>query len=357
MYKESKVKKKHLALKIICPIILLLVILIYCIFSKAGMKTYSKNSELKDVIHKFDIVSDKGGSTSLCENDVNEILNLVVGKGITKKNITIKKSWVDISNDNVTVYALAKYKNFELLLSSIGKITYNENLVYRPEKFKVGKITIPKSIALNNVQKLLKNKIVIEDENIIVKKDNIPLHIDNVKCENGNVIVCIKKSIKSQILDKVNTELASIAKNTKDNSKKQKISDMQNKIKTMKDEIQKKQNNNNSKQVSKNVNSNNKNIAKNSSTKAKGSASKAISELSAARGSISSGKGKQMVDIMISTINQLNSNPSSNCRGNVGAVVSIYKSLTPQQKKNFKNALFTNVDTANALKLKSYFKI
>lgn len=311
-----KVKSKSKKLLIVVFILLIVAIPVYMVFAKGEYKNYSGDESFKALMGVMMNTIENQGEIELDQNEINALGSSYFKNGVKKGNITVNGFNVDIKKNTVVTLIPVKYKGLSVLLSSEGNFVFEEeNIRYIPKYFKVGKITLPKDTILNYVENHFKGKVIVDDNSLLIRKSVLPSDIESFKFSDGKLILVAKKEAKEAI-GKTNESIRKIEQ-----------------------------------KVKKDANKGNKNTSKSS----EGSLNKISEDLGSLYRTISSQKEKQIVNIMNSTVNKLQNDSSYNFWGDAKNVTAIYKSLTPEEKKNFKTNLFNNVDLENALKLKDNY--
>ncbi|WP_392486696.1 hypothetical protein ACER0A_003060 [Haloimpatiens sp. FM7315] len=358
--------KKKTAKKIFAgiagSIVLVICVLSYCIFSKSEYKSYVKDNSA-NVFAKLKTLNSSLKPVELEEEDINQILDFSLAGKIARGDLNIEKSWAKMEENQITLYALTDYKNLHVLLSTKGTISYGDNLVYTPKEFKVGKLPVSKKMVMDKLMGALKGIADIKGDNIIVSKDKLPLSIKNMVLNNGKLCVTVKEPLEKQFLNKMHKDLNTLTSQVKDEKILSKINKAKGQIKSMisdiKDESAETSNKNvaSAKSNTKVKAENEKATKNNVNINLDASLGKAAGELSMAKSAVSSSGGRQIIDIMRGTVSTLKGNPKYNYSGDMGEVIGIYRTLTPEQKKNLKSAIYSNVDVGNAVKLRSMFGI
>ncbi|MCY6484391.1 hypothetical protein OW763_08475 [Clostridium aestuarii] len=392
-----KKKVKNVVLKIILFIVCIIGVFAYLIFSKGDYK-YTANNQAAagSLLSILGEAAENEGKLELTQEDINNITSSYFTEPIKKGSLIVKDFNVNILNDKIIMFVPVEYKKLNLVLSTKGELIYDKkNLIYKPEYFKVGKLKLSKNMVLNNIQKYLAGKVIVENNNIKLNRDISEDDIRDVKINGDKLflsvkpLIPIKKNNKEEkkqenikiTLDKTSESLKELQSKVKDEGNKQEIKKTIEIVEKAKKDI----NNLDNKKILDKIDEGLKNIAKNSKDKeVKDSINKIIKEpsennnpkveekinkekkdesiqkslakakgdLGRIRSSVTTAKEKEMVDIMSSTVDNLMANPSYNFWGNVKRVKSIYKTLPPEQRKKFKNSLYSNTDMDNAEKLR-----
>lgn len=342
-------------------------------FDKQGYTL--SNSSAENVLTKINTAEKDGKMISLTKEEINSLLSMVYKNPKQKGNVTIKAPQVDLEGDKVIAKVPIIYKSMEVILWTKGSISQNEdNIIYAPDSFKIGKLTVPKSIVISKLNSRLKDgKISIKESNILINKKAIPFFINDINIKNNVMNIKISKIPPSLLFDggknvkielnKLKDELNSLKEKGLTTEQKQEIQQIINKID--------KNLSSNSQEILKNIVKDIDNISNNikdenkkqeiekitdqinnNQAQAKAALSKLGGQLSAAQAAISSSGGKQAIGIMASTVSKMASNTSYNYGGDAAAARSIYDKLTPQEKAQVKAAIFSNVDMSNVSQIR-----
>ncbi|MTK12205.1 MAG: DUF2140 domain-containing protein [Clostridiaceae bacterium] len=262
--------------------------------------------------------------------DLNGIINMYFKSSKSFGKVTIKGVHSDILDNNLKLYIPIRYNGYNLLLSSEGQLLYKDNkVIYKPDYFKAGKISLPKSMVLDKLKSKLKKGIAIENDNIAIDKSFFILDIKNVEIKNNKVLVSVQKpsvTLEEKLKSlQQGLKVPGAAESSSTNSKGDNSSDQ---------ELNKGKSNSTEEVISSNKNSSERNEA----------LDRINSGLGAAMSSVSTGGQKAVISQMISVVNTMKSNPSYNPYAAESSVRSIYKNLTPKEKSELKSAVFSNVD-------------
>lgn len=366
-------------------IALLIVGSIALAFNKQGYTL--NNSSAEGVINKITSAEKDEKMVALTKEEINSLLSKVYKNPKQKGNIIIKAPQVDLEGDKAIVKIPVTYKSIEVVLWTTGSVSQDEeHIIYSPDSFKVGKLPVPKSMVISKLKSKLKDEnITIEDSSILINKKAVPFSIMDINIKDSIMNMKISKispgllfnggkNVKIE-LDKLKDELNALKEKGLTAEENQKIQEIINKIdknlgsnsreilqnivkdidnisKNIKDGDKKQE----VEKVKEEVNKKQEEINKNQA-KAKASLLRLSGQLSAAQGAVSSPGGRQAIGIMISTASKMASNPSYNYGGDEAAARSIYSKLTPQEKTQVKNAIFSNVDMSNISQIRQLLGI
>ncbi|KEH84876.1 hypothetical protein [Clostridium novyi] len=316
---------------IISALILIIGICSYMLFSKNGYKEYTSGESFANLIDILLETSKGKDSLEINEESLNSIVSSYLNQGIKKDNITLKGFNANISKDKIKMLVPVKYKSLPFMLSTEGKIQLKDSkLIYVPEDFKVGKISISKEKVLSYLKKMNNNKLNIEDDKLIINANLFSKKVRITNIENGKFVGKINDSGKKMAgrIDKAVKKFES---------------------KDMEKKIEEKLNSKDSKSIESKINEKASSAKLNSKASNKSNNSSSRSDNS--RSSLGA-KESQMISIMNSTISKLDANISYNYWPDVEKVMEIYDSLPPKEKAKFKNQVFNYVDVAKAKEIK-----
>jgi hypothetical protein len=341
-----RISLKSKGLKFSLAILAVILIFSYLVFSKGNYKEYSGQESFGTLMSLLLDTVQSEGKMEITEEDISVLGSSYFKDGVKKGNLTIKGLNVVLGEDKAKFLIPVKYKGLSVLLTTEGQVAMDDSsIVYTPEYFKVGKINLPKSKTLGYIGGHFKGKMLVEEGKIVVSKNILPDDIETFTIKDGKILCTAKKETREtlaktnetikKIEEKVKLESGTVLKNLENNAGGKNSSTGNGSLGSSE---------NNTSKGNSNEGENNSNSG--------GSLSKIGGELGSLYGNVSSSKEKQMVNIMSGTVNNLQSDSSYNFWGDVKSVMSIYKSLTPEEKERFKIQVFSNVDMENALKLK-----
>lgn len=344
--------------KIIIAFLIVIISASYMIFSKGDYKNYKGEESFKALMGVLFNTIENKDAIILEEKDINALGSTYFKEGLKKGNLIISGLNIKLKEDNVTVLVPIRFKGLPLMLSSRGKFSFNNgNVNFVPDYFKVGKISLPKNLILSYIKNNLKDKIVVEGDKLSISSSILPIKVDNMKIDDGKVILSYKQEANEEIkkaseaIKKLEQQLKDQLDKKLNNSNLESSTSKSNSDKVSSDDYNK---NNNSTAISGN-NTNSSNNSTANGENMNGSFDKVAKDLNSLYGDISTPKEKQMVGIMNSTVNNLMGNSDYNFWGDMKEVMSIYKTLSPEEKKKFKTKVFDNIDLENALKIKNNY--
>lgn len=362
-------------------LIVSLTVFVFICASMFYLITYNHNNSFSssnslDAINKVRGAEASGSTVELTSNEVNEIYSIYLKNGKTKGSITLTGVTTTISDNALTTNLFIKYKNFNLLLSSKGNISYeNEEILYKPSWFKIGKLPINTSIIMNLALKYSNEDFKITNNCFEISKKNFPFKINNLSVNDNKLVLSLEKfSTSSLFASLTDSNLNTVPKNNNDEQQKSAINQTISSVKQEEKVIAQAGSSdtsstntyNSTSQASSsesqpsatNTSNQSSSVASNQQTNTKAAALNKVSvQLSAALSSVNSAGGKEVISIMINTVNTLAVNPSYNYSSDVTAVKSKYVALTQEERDSIKIALLSNVDLQTALELRNAFGI
>lgn len=169
-------QRKNKVIGVLLGIFVVITIVAYLIFSKGAYNNIQTSQAAgRNLIKVFTNTMNNGGIMELSDSDINSLVISYFNKDKDQnninldyksinipvnKNIFIKGFAVKINESDITAYIPVKYKSMSFLLSSKGSIVSNgEYIGYKPRNFKIGRITLPMNLILNNIDKYLNEQI------------------------------------------------------------------------------------------------------------------------------------------------------------------------------------------------------
>ncbi|KAJ48710.1 hypothetical protein BD780_000070 [Clostridium tetanomorphum] len=310
----------------------------------------------------------KGEKVTLNSKELNNIFAVVYKNNKKLDNIVIKTPEAYVKEDKIGIKIPVEIKGMEFIASSEGTLKYeNDNVIYTPEFFKVGKLNLPKNFVINKIKEFKNLGITVEDGNIKLNKNKIPFSIKDLYIENGTLTISMNKFSSNTLfkhrnnvkieLSKLKEQLILQREKSPSEEEKREIDkiitqiEKDNPSQQLLDKVNRqiKENNNISQEIKEAQNKNNSDKVQ--------ALSRVRDGLSKAMGQTGSEEGKKIIGMMISTINKMISDAAYDYNGDAVAVRSIYSKLSPQKKASFKSAIFSNVDGGSIMELRNAFGI
>lgn len=164
-----------------------------------------KKTETTEVINKLKYIKVTGGDFELVQKDLDEISNIYFQKPINKKGVTLQGVNINILKNELLIEAPIKYNNVDLLVSSKGKMSLsNGEVVYTPDNFKIGKLTMPKSLVISQLKKQQNNIFYVEGNLIKIKPDVLPIKIEKLKIIDNKILGTAEKPNINMLIDNLN---------------------------------------------------------------------------------------------------------------------------------------------------------
>lgn len=273
---------------------------VYTLALSKGNYTKGNSSSIAG-INKIRGAEKEGTAISINSTEFNDILSVLYKNSKKKGNIAIKTPEGFLQDKYIGFKIPVLYKEKEVILYTKGTLEYkDEKIIYSPESFKVGKLSLPKSFVMNMLKKYAEDNLIMENGNIEINKKLIPFSITSLDVNNGILTMRIGKFAEGSLFN------------------------------------------------------NEKNIEKKNSSKA-AALSNISEQLYGARGSAGSEGGEQIISIMASCSSKMAANPSYNYGEDVSTVKSIYSKLNSQQKAAVKAAIYSNVSPENINEIRNVF--
>lgn len=190
---ENPKKRKLKIIMIIC-IVLAAVIgtTAYLVFSNKTPDI--AESESFDLSKRITDVKDNGGTLELSEGEVNTTIKTLIDKPIEKNGMIIKGAYVNIEDGEITLYAPINYKGMNILPNVTGNISFeNDKLIYKIDSIKVGKLSMPKDVLINDLKNFSNEDVVIEGDRIEISRSLIPFNAENIYLSGDKVIADLNK--------------------------------------------------------------------------------------------------------------------------------------------------------------------
>jgi len=163
-----------------------------------------RKTESTKILSKLSLIKLKGGEFQLDQRDVDELSNLYA-KPMNKGAMTLKGVNIEVLDEELLIQAPISLNNLNLLFTSRGKINIsNGEIVYIPENFKIGKLTLPKSLVISQIKKQNNEIFYVEDNLIKIKESVLPFKISTIKIEDNKIVGTAGKLDIKKLLDDLN---------------------------------------------------------------------------------------------------------------------------------------------------------
>ena len=189
---RTKKSKKSKGTLVFIILLAALALLVYSVLYTGGVVL--KKTDSTEVINKIKVIQIKGGEFELNQEDVDQISNLYFASPKNKGDITLKGANIEILKDELLIEAPISYKNINLLLSSTGKISIsNGDIVYDADNFKIGKLTLPKSMVISQILKNANESFYVEDNLIKIKGSAVQFKMTDLKILDSKIVGTAEK--------------------------------------------------------------------------------------------------------------------------------------------------------------------
>jgi uncharacterized protein YpmS len=306
--------KKVLGVSIACLIVFVMIISAVMALWSEDEPAYQTVS-VTEMADKVKNIKKQGGTIEFSQDEINSAMAFYCEKKLqsvpyfTELASKLGKNKIEIFVGG-TIGQKIKFQ-----LYSEGYLFYSDgSIVYIPEKFKIGKISLPKGLVLNKLSKIgaIADKgITLEGDTLILTNEIFPFKIIAFSVKPDKMTFEVKKDEKAS----------------------------------------------NSKSTAGGANSPGQG---GSSSQIDSEATKALlrtvySQLGTVYTNVKTVQEKQIVGSMMTVVNNLTQNPSSPYRDQAGRVIAEYNKLTAEEKSDLKLAMLTYMDTDVALELKDLF--
>ncbi|OAA86924.1 hypothetical protein [Clostridium ljungdahlii] len=333
---KLKSRKKPVILIIIALLVVSVAVFAKLVFwnSSYSSPKYKFQAGLLDKMLK---AQESGGTAELSKDEVNGVISLYF-KQYKTSDLVIKSVEADFKDDKMVFLVPVTYKNFNLFLSSQGDVSFeNGKIIYNPEYFKLGKITLPKSYVLKKLQPKLKSGMALEGDSITISTSGLPISIKNINVKDQKLLVTLEKkqlNIEDMLKGKISSSLQNFIKDFSN------VKNLDSSTKT-----------NNGSTGTKTKDSSDQSNGSNTGSKSAVSQerqqalNRLSSGLNAASGAVSTGGQKAVISQMASIVNNMKDS-SYNPYSEESSVRAAYSKLSPQEKAELKAAVGSNVDSS-----------
>jgi len=150
------------------------------------IKTASSN-----VIQKLTAeVLANGGEFELTQEDMNGLIKLYFKEPLSKGDITVKEINTEMKNGEILIEAPMSYKKIDLLFSTTGKLNVMDGeITYVADNFKIGKLTLPKSLVMSQISKNGNGDVFYVEDNIVkINTEKFPLKINSLEIKEDKML-------------------------------------------------------------------------------------------------------------------------------------------------------------------------
>lgn len=300
---KPKKNTKKIVISFITLIILAAVIFCVMIFNNSSYSAKSYEFSA-DVLNKV-ISAQKGGAiVEFNAEELNEALSPAFKKNKTVGNITVRGMNADIADSTLKFYVPITYKGFNFLMTTEGKVCLkNENIVYEPEYFRLGKIKIPKSYALKKLNGKFNGMLKTQDDTLNVDAKLVPMSMKSIEIKDSKLVISINP-VGTSIKEKLE-QFNNLAKNAGNG------------------------------EISKIINKINEN--KSSNQVSRKEADKGSSNNSGNTGNTNTGDEQKVISDIMSAV-------SSNDKSAMSRIQAEYNNLSPEQKSKVQSAVGSSLD-------------
>lgn len=275
-------------------------------------------------------------------DNINILIQAYVKEFKTDGKLQIGVPHIDVKESKLFCYAPVRYGSLQLLASCVGTLKLqNDNFVFEPQSFKIGKVSLPKKLIMKNLKSYSKGNINIDDTYINVKKAILPISVSGLVVDGNTIAVKLNKADTSSPLE---------------NSIK--IPNSQNSAASEKND-DKKSNSKSSSPIEKSI--------QNSTPKApeiqeKQQANlqselllKTSNQLRAVYTAVKTSDEKKLILLIQNTVTKLIENSSINISETTTEVIKQYSKLTETERTDLKNSLLSHMEYSTLVELKSKF--
>lgn len=328
-----------------------------------------------DAAEKIRNAQKQGGEVKLNSTELNGLMKVYFKNGINRGSLTIKGIECSIQDNKIAFKIPCTFHGIKLLLQSRGSLSFDDDFTYVPDYFKIGRLTVPKSMVYNLINKYKNSNINISNNTIKISSKIIPFDVKSLSIEDDKVIIYVGKFVtnglfedKASLLNGIKKELKELQDKSASNAEKQKIEGVLNEISNASagsinsqlikkvteelNDIAKDAKTDDAKKKAEDIKGK---ISNADDSKKKQSLSKVSGELQSAAASVNTSGQKEVIYMMQSTIGKMMANPSYSYGSDEAAVRAQYSKLSPEEKKALKAAIFSNVDGGTLVDLRSAF--
>ncbi|WP_251859683.1 hypothetical protein [Clostridium sp. Marseille-Q2269] len=179
-------KKIIKILLIICICIGIAGFMFFKMATYQGDKLSDNSIKNENVIDKLKNIELNKGTLTVSEDDVNDMLKVYFQNEKNVGNILVKSVKVDTKDNKLNLSIPVRYNGLDLLMSSYGNVsTRDDKIIYKIDNIKMGKISVPKHILLDQINKSSIPNIQSNGEEIIIDKGITKVKVKDIKIEGG----------------------------------------------------------------------------------------------------------------------------------------------------------------------------
>ncbi|MHB9928105.1 hypothetical protein [Clostridium botulinum] len=179
-------------LKTLLIVLICIVIVGFAFFKMAtyqgdqGENLSDNSIKNENILDKLKNVELSKGTLTVNEEDVNEMLKVYFQNEKNVGSILVKSVKVDTKDNKLNLYVPVRYNGIDLLMSSYGDVSARDDkIIYKVGSIKMGKVSVPKSILLNEIKKSNMSNIQSNGDEIIIDKGITKVKIKDIKIEDG----------------------------------------------------------------------------------------------------------------------------------------------------------------------------
>ncbi|ENK1243474.1 hypothetical protein K8O96_02670 [Clostridium sporogenes] len=144
----------------------------------------------ENILDKLKNVEFSKGTLTVNEDDVNEMLKVYFQNEKNVGSMLVKSVKVDTKDNKLNLYVPVRYKGIDLLMSSNGDVsTRDDKIIYKLDSIKMGKISVPKNILLDEIKKSNISNIETNGDEIIIDKGITKVKMKDIKIEDEKLKV------------------------------------------------------------------------------------------------------------------------------------------------------------------------
>lgn len=312
----------------------------------------SNNHSAKSALNSTSSFKDlqTNGSISLASEDINKLLALYVPKPGNISSLKVESLRSNIKDNKLAFLGQINFYGVKLLFSTKGKLEYKNNIIsYAPDYFKLGQLTLPKSLVYSQLKKYLvinaeKNRIEIASSNFPINIESLAINDDMLNIKLGLNQITPDPPKKKEDNKNESTPQSSTESAESENPKKPNVTS------------------NNPNNVSKKPSSSTNTIIANNPTDTRSTNSpvndlltRANSDLSKVYSSVKTANEKQLVEAVQSILQKVLKDENYPYEKHAAEIKSKYDKLTSSEKADLENIVLNEMDLNNLLKVWDVF--